>query len=157
MSTERVYRIARIFTRFALGIAFLSAIADRFGMYGPPGGKSVGFGDWSHFVQFVAVLNFFLPKVLISPLAVLETIIELALGVALLLGIYQRVVAWSSGVLLMFFALTMSIALGIEVALSYSVFSAAGAAFLLGATSTRLNSLDRHEVDRMDTLQRSRR
>jgi hypothetical protein len=47
MSSERVAQISRIFVRFALGSAFLSAIADRFGVYGPPGSKYVGFGDWS--------------------------------------------------------------------------------------------------------------
>ncbi len=41
----------------------------------------------------------FVPKGLIPGLAVLETIIETGLGFALLLGIYQRVVAWSSAAL----------------------------------------------------------
>jgi hypothetical protein len=135
MSSERVAQISRIFVRFALGSAFLSALADRFGVYGPPGSKYVGFGDWLHFVKFVAVLNWFLPKGFIPTVAVLETVIELALGVALLLGIYQRQVALSSAALLMSFALTMSIALRINVALSYSVFSAAGAALLLGTAT----------------------
>lgn len=72
---------------------------------------------------------------MIPGLAVLETIVELGLGIALLLGIYQRVVAWSSAVLLLSFSLTMSIALGIVAPLSYSVFSALGAALLLGAVA----------------------
>ena len=135
MNSERVAQISRIFVRFALGGAFLSAIADRFGVYGPPGSKFVGFGDWLHFIKFVAVLTWFLPKGLIPTVAVLETVIELALGVALLLGIYQRQVALSSAALLMSFALTMSLALRINVALSYSVFSAAGAALLLGTAT----------------------
>jgi hypothetical protein len=135
MNRERVTQISKIFVRFALGSAFLSAIADRFGVYGPPGSKFVGFGDWSHFVKFVAVLNWFLPKGFILTVAILETVIELSLGVALLLGIYQRQVALSSAALLMSFALTMSIALRVNVALSYSVFSAAGAALLLGTAT----------------------
>src|SRR5262249_53107377 len=85
-------------------------------------------GDWTHFVQYVAVLNWFVPKALIPSLAILETAIELALGVALVMGIYQRVVAWSSAALLMSFALTMSIALGVVAPLSYSVFTALGCA-----------------------------
>ena len=55
----------------------------------------MSWGDWTHFVQYVAVLNWFVPRSLISGLAVLEKIIELGLGIALLLGIYQRAVAWS--------------------------------------------------------------
>ena len=64
-------------------------------------------------MQFVGVLNWYLSKGLMPGLAVLETIIEIGLGLALLLGLYQRAVAWSSAALLMSFAVTMSIALGI--------------------------------------------
>jgi hypothetical protein len=135
MNNERVLQIAKIFVRLALGITFLVSIGDRLGWLGAYGSKNVSWGDWTHFVQYVAALNSFLPKSLIPGLAVLETIIELALGIALLLGIYQRVVAWSSAVLLMSFALTMGIALGITAPLSYSVFTAVGAALLLGAVA----------------------
>jgi uncharacterized membrane protein YphA (DoxX/SURF4 family) len=135
MNNERVLQIARVFLRLALGITFLFSIGDRFGWLGPYGSKNVSWGDWTHFVQYVAVLNSVVPKSLIPGLAVLETVIELGLGMALLLGIYQRVVAWSSAVLLMSFALTMSIALGITAPLSYSVFTAFGAALLLGAVA----------------------
>jgi hypothetical protein len=87
------------------------------------------------FLRLALGITFLVPKSLIPGLAVLETIIELGLGVALVLGIYQRVVAWSSAALLMLFALTMSIALGITAPLSYSVFTAFGAALLLGAAA----------------------
>jgi uncharacterized membrane protein YphA (DoxX/SURF4 family) len=135
VNNERILRIARVFLRLALGITFLVAIADRFGWLGPYGSKNVSWGDWRHFVQYVAVLNWFVPKDLIPGLAVLETIIEFGLGVALFLGIYQRVVAWASAALLLSFALTMSVALGIVAPLSYSVFTALGGALLLGAVA----------------------
>jgi putative oxidoreductase len=135
MNNERVLQIARVFLRLALGITFLFSMADRFGWLGAYGSKNVSWGDWTHFVQYVAVLNSFVPKSLIPGLAVLETIIELGLGIALLLGFYQRVVAWSSAALLLSFALTMTIALGITAPLSYSVFTALGAALLLGAVA----------------------
>jgi uncharacterized membrane protein YphA (DoxX/SURF4 family) len=140
MTNERVLQIARVFLRFALAIAFLVSIADRFGWLGQYGSKNVSWGDWRHFVQYVAVLNWFVPKAIVSGLAVLETIIEFVLGMALLLGVYPRVVAWSSAALLMSFALTMSIALGIVAPLSYSVFSAAGGAMLLGAITVPHNA-----------------
>jgi uncharacterized membrane protein YphA (DoxX/SURF4 family) len=91
MNNERVLQIARVVLRLALGITFLVSIADRFGWLGVYGSKNVSWGDWTHFVQYVAQLNSFVPKSLIPGLAVLETIIELGLGIALLLGIYQRV------------------------------------------------------------------
>jgi putative oxidoreductase len=135
MSQERILQIAKVFVRLALGVTFLVSIGDRFGWLGAYGSKNVSWGDWPHFVQYVAVLNSFVPKSLIPGLAILETIIELGLGIALLLGIYQRVVAWSSAGVLVSFALTMSIALGITAPLSYSVFTALGAALLLGAVA----------------------
>lgn len=135
MTEDRIFQITRVFLRFALGITFLVSIADRLGWLGPYGSKNVSWGDWKHFVQYVAVLNWFVPKVLVNGLAALETVIELGLGIALLLGAYPRLVAWSSAALLLSFALTMSIALGIVAPLSYSVFSAAGAAMLLGAVA----------------------
>jgi uncharacterized membrane protein YphA (DoxX/SURF4 family) len=140
MTNERIFQIARVFLRVSLGITFLLAIGDRFGLLGPYGSKNVSWGDWTHFVRYVAVLNWFVPKSLISALAVLETSIELALGIALLLGIYQRVVAWSSAALLMSFALTMSIALGIIAPFSYSVFTALSGALLLGAVAPPLSA-----------------
>ena len=135
MTNERILQIASVFLRLSLGITFLISIADRFGLLGVYGSKNVSWGDWTHFVRYVAVLNWFVPKALISGLAVLETIIELALGIGLVLGIYQRLVAWSSAALLMLFVLTMSIALGIIAPLSYSVFTALGGALLLGAVA----------------------
>ena len=135
MTNERMLKISRIFLRLALGITFLVSIADRFGWLGPYGSKNVSWGDWSHFVQYVAVLNRFVPKALVGGLAVLETIIESGLGIALLLGIYQRTAAWASAALLTSFALAMTFVLGIVAPLSYSVFTAAGAAMLLGAVA----------------------
>jgi|GEM_PF-1144504 len=135
MNNERVLQIARVLLRLALGVTFLFSIGDRFGWLGHYGGKNVSWGDWFHFVQYVAVLNWFLPKRLIPALAIVETIIELGLGLALLSGVYQRVIAWSSAALLTSFALTMSLALGITAPLSYSVFTALSAALLLGAAA----------------------
>jgi uncharacterized membrane protein YphA (DoxX/SURF4 family) len=137
MTNDRILQIARVFLRLALSITFLVAVADRFGWLGPYGRKNVSWGDWRHFVQYVAILNWFVPKGLIPGLAVLETIIEAGLGFALLLGIYQRVVAWSSAALLMSFAVTMSLSLGIVAPISYSVFTALGGALLLGTVAVR--------------------
>jgi uncharacterized membrane protein YphA (DoxX/SURF4 family) len=135
MTNERMLQLARIFLRLALGIAFLVSVADRFGVLGPYGARNVSWGDWKHFVQYVAILNWFVPKALIPTLSVVETAIETVLGVALLLGVYQRIAAWCSAGLLLSFALTMSAALGVVAPLSYSVFTAFAAAFLLGAVA----------------------
>jgi hypothetical protein len=151
MSNESIVRIARLFLRLALGATFLVAIADRFGLLGPYGSKNVSWGDWRHFVQYVAILNWFVPKALIHGLAVLETAIELGLGVALVLGIYIRLVAWSSAALLMLFSLTMTLALGIVAPLSYSVFTAAGGALFLGAVVAPLSQHPGQGSDSQET------
>ena len=110
--------------------AFLSAIADRFGLYGKYGALGVSW-DWTHSLQFVAYLNWFIPKALIPTLGAVETIIEFGLAVALLVGVCQRIVAWSSAVLLMSFAVTRTIALGVKVPLGIQHGSAACCAFIL--------------------------
>jgi putative oxidoreductase len=135
MANGRIFQISRVVLRAALGIAFLVAIADRLGLLGPYGSRNVSWGDWKHFEEYVAVLNWFVPKTLIPALSAVETIIEGSLGFALLAGIYPRAVAWASAGLLASFALTMSVALGIVAPLEYGVFTAAGAALLLGAVA----------------------
>jgi putative oxidoreductase len=133
MTDERILQITRVVLRVALASALLAAVADRLGLLGPYGSRNVSWGDWKHFEDYVAVLNWFLPKTLIPALSTLETAIEAGLGLGLLVGIYPRVVAWSSAVLLSSFALTMTIALGLLAPLGYGVFTAVGAALLLGA------------------------
>jgi putative oxidoreductase len=133
MTNERILQITRVVLRVALASAFLVAVADRLGLLGPYGSRNVSWGDWKHFEEYVAVLNWFIPKALIPALSALETVIETGLGLGLLVGIYPRIVAWSSAVLLSSFALTMTMALGLLAPLGYGVFTAIGAALLLGA------------------------
>ena len=44
---ENGTEIVRLFARFALGASFLSAVADRFGLWGPYGAKNVSWGNCS--------------------------------------------------------------------------------------------------------------
>jgi hypothetical protein len=135
MTDKRVLQIGKIVLRLCVSFAFLSAIADRFGVYGRHGTSGVSWGDWTHFLQFVGYLIKIAPHAAIPAIGVIETIIEFALAVALLLGVYPRIVAWLSAALLALFAVTMSVALGIPTTLGYGVFTAAGAAILLGAVA----------------------
>jgi uncharacterized membrane protein YphA (DoxX/SURF4 family) len=135
MTERRILQISCVFLRAALGITFLVAVADRFGVFGPYGSRNVSWGDFKHFEANVALLVWFVPRALIPAIAAVETGMEALLGLALLAGFYPRIVAWSSAALLLVFAITMSIALGILAPLGYSVFTAAGAAMLLGAVA----------------------
>ena len=51
-STKTRTEIARLFARLALGASFLSAVADRFGLWGPYGAKNVSWGTFAHFVEY---------------------------------------------------------------------------------------------------------
>ena len=124
------------FARFALGLSFLSAVADRFGLWGAYGAPHVAWGDFGHFVTYTAKLNWFVPLPMIPALAWFSTCAEIVLGVALILGFFTRAMAFLCGVLLLLFSLAMAFALGLKSPLDASVFSASAAAFLL-ATAER--------------------
>jgi hypothetical protein len=68
-------------------------------------------------------------------LAWAATAAELGLGLALVLGLWPRLVALGSAVLLALSGLAMALSLGIKSPLDYSVFSASAAALLLAARS----------------------
>jgi len=125
--------VSSVFLRFALGISFLSAVADRFGLWGVYGQPDVAWGNYARFVDYTAKLNWFLPAAMIPALAMTATAAETLFGLLLILGWKTRLVALLSGALLAIFALTMTVALGVKAPLNFSVFSAAGGALLLGA------------------------
>lgn len=120
--------------RLGLAASFLSASADRFGLWGPPGSPGVSWGDWQHFRAYSDQLNGWLPAALHPVAAIAATAMEITLGVMLLTPWLTRWVAGLSGVLLLSFTLTMTFTTGPKGPLDYSVWTAAGAAFLLAAT-----------------------
>lgn len=125
---------AQWFLRLGLAAGFLSAVADRFGLWGSPGAPNVAWGEWSAFVDYVATLNWFAPAPLIPALAWAATLAETLFALGLLVGWRLRWFALASGLLLLSFALT--IALRVKAPLDFSVFAAAGGAFLLAAIAT---------------------
>jgi uncharacterized membrane protein YphA (DoxX/SURF4 family) len=122
-----VARSAPRFARLALGAAFLSGIASRFGLWG----KRVGYGSFEGFERYTAEVNAFMPRASIPFLAWTATAAELGLGLLLVLGVWRRPVALASAALLLIFGLAMALSLGIKSPLDYSVFSASAAALLL--------------------------
>ena len=131
-----------VFLRFALGISFLSAVADRFGLWGAYGQPNVSWGEYARFVDYTAKLIWFLPAAMIQAVAMLATAAETLFGLLLVLGWKTRITALLSGVLLITFALAMSIALGVKAPLNFSVFSAAGGALLLATCANFPFSMD---------------
>lgn len=124
---------ASIALRMALGLTFLYAIADRFGLLGPPGAPNVSWGSFARFTAYVGTLNWYLPHFAVPALAYAETVVETSLAIALVIGVQLRRVAFLSGLLLLSFALTMAVASGIGAPFAASVFTASAAAFMLSA------------------------
>jgi putative oxidoreductase len=129
-------RIAPLLLRLALGLTLLSAVADRFGIWGPPGAATVAWGDWAHFVAYTAKVNSFLPSSLAPALAIVATAAEALLGIALVLGIFPRPVAFAGAALFALFAGAMTLSFGVKAPLNFSVFVDFAAAFILGVWPT---------------------
>jgi hypothetical protein len=131
-----------VFLRVALGVSFLSAVADRFGLWGAFGEPRVAWGTFARFVAYTAQLTWFLPRAAAPSLAIVSTCAETLLGILLLLGWRMRTTALLSGGLLLLFAGAMTGALGIKAPLDASVFSASGGAFLLAGCTEYPFSID---------------
>src|SRR5262245_59239086 len=71
-----------VYLRVALAASFLSAVGDRYGMWGPFGTPNVSWGDFGRFVAYAGKLNWFVPEGLWPLLAVLSTAAEVELGPA---------------------------------------------------------------------------
>lgn len=96
-----IRRCVPIFLRLALGVTFLTAVADRFGLCGQFGTPNVAWGEFGRFTQYTGQLNPWAPAALVPGLAWAATAAEMSMGT------------------------------GIKSALNASVFSAAAAAFAL--------------------------
>jgi putative oxidoreductase len=127
-------RLGMLYARLALGAAFLSGIADRFGLYS---GRNVGYGNFAGFVLYTAKVNSFMPASTIPFLAWAATAAEFFLGLALVLGLWVRWAALGSALLLLLFGTAMGVSFGIKSPLDYSVFSASAAAFLVASYPMR--------------------
>jgi uncharacterized membrane protein YphA (DoxX/SURF4 family) len=134
--STRLAEFGSVFLRVALGVSFLSAVADRFGLWGAYGDPNVAWGSYPRFVAYTAKLLWLLPPATVPALAVGATVAETLFGLLLVLGWKTRLTSLLSGLLLSTFVLSMTLALGVKAPLDYSVFSAAGGALLL-ATCTR--------------------
>jgi len=121
--------VATLYARIALGAAFLSAVADRLGLWGKYG----AWGNFAKFTEYTGQVNSFMPAFMIPFLAWAATAAELTLGIALIVGIWPRWVALGATTLLLLFGSAMAISFGIKSPLDYSVFSASAAALLLAS------------------------
>ncbi|OOG75342.1 DoxX family membrane protein [Algoriphagus sp. A40] len=131
--------LVKLFLRLALSLGFLSAVADRFGLY--PAEISV-WGTWQSFVDYTGLINPWLPISMVSPAAIVATVVEVVFGFALLIGFKTELFARLSGVLLLVFALAMTFSLSAKAPLDYSVYAAAAASFALATMNKKYLEVD---------------
>ncbi|MEZ5308634.1 MAG: hypothetical protein R2684_15930 [Pyrinomonadaceae bacterium] len=127
--------LSTLFLRYALAASFLSSVAARFGIWGS------GWRTFENFLVYTAKLLPFVSARFVPFFGWAATILEFAFGLLLIAGFRLRETGIASGVLLILFALGMTLGFGIKEPLDYSVFTAAAGSFLLAAiqTPTRVN------------------
>ena len=96
---RKLVDVATFSLRIALALAFLSAVADRFGLWGKPGTPGVSWGGMAQFNAYVAKLNWFLPAAVIPLTGWAATAAEILLGVGLLIGWRLRWISLASALL----------------------------------------------------------
>lgn len=120
-----------LFLRLALAGSYLSAVADRFGLWGKYGEPGVVWGNMKSFLEYTQFLNPWAPTALSNFLGYTATGLEVVLGILLIIGFRIKITSLISFGLLSLFALSMTFTSGIKGAFDYSVFTAAAASFLL--------------------------
>jgi uncharacterized membrane protein YphA (DoxX/SURF4 family) len=133
---------ATLLLRIGLGVGFLSAVADRFGLWGAFGQPNVEWGNFSRFLEYTHTLNWYLPAAMIPAAGVVATGAELLFGLLLLVGWHTRAAALLSGLLLVTFGVAMTLALGIKAPLNFAVLTGVGGALFLASCESFPFSLD---------------
>jgi uncharacterized membrane protein YphA (DoxX/SURF4 family) len=137
-----ILRYSSVLVRLALGIVFLSMVADRLGLWGPPGTPNVSWGNFENFINSVRDLNPYLPEILVPVVSWGVTVAELVFGLLLLIGYKTQWVALLSGFLCLTFVISTGIAFGIKAPLSFSVVVDVACAFLLASQGRYPLSVD---------------
>lgn len=132
-------KIIKLFLRLAISIGFLSAAADRFGLWSS---KVSVWGNWDAFLSYTQLINPWVPVSLIPAIGTLATAAEIIFAIFLIIGFKTELFAKLSGFLLLVFALSMTFSTGIKGAFDFSVFSASAGAFALGLLKDKYLELD---------------
>tara|TARA_R110002073_G_scaffold89852_6_gene212514 strand:- start:31758 stop:32156 length:399 start_codon:yes stop_codon:yes gene_type:complete len=117
-----------LFLRLSIAVGFLSAVADRFGLYSKS--NSV-WGNWESFLEYTKVINPWFPEIIIPSIGIIVTLLEVVFATFLVFGFKTQLYARLSGFLLLLFALSMAFSIGIKPVLDYSVLPIVAASFAL--------------------------
>lgn len=129
----------QLFLRLALSVTMLSAVADRFGWWSK---ENSSWGNMDSFKMYTRELTFFLPETLSTFSAYAATFLEILFPLMLIAGFKTRIAAYGSSILLLIFALSMTVAMGPKAPLNYSVWVGSAAALLLAVQQQYSLSVD---------------
>src|SRR5258705_13441631 len=136
LRSARFRLFAVLLTRFGLASTYLSGVADRFGAWGRPGAPNVSWGDFQHYVARVQANQLHPSATVALVLAWIATVLDAALGLALLIGLRTRTMAFGSGVLLLVYAVATALSPGgPHEMLAYGLLGLSGASMLLAAVA----------------------
>lgn len=121
-------KIIKLFLRLSLSIGFLSAVADRLGLWPT---EASTWGTWQSFLDYTQILNPWFPSVTIPTVGFIVTAVEVIFAICLIVGLKTSLFAKLSGYLLLIFAFAMLITTGIKGVFDYSVLTASAGAFTL--------------------------
>lgn len=133
----RVTRWTGTAVAVALGITFLGAVADRFGVFGGPGDPGVSWGNWETFVRYSGDLLPFVSPPFVLAAAMAATLVEVILGAALIVGWQRRWIGKTAAGLLVTYLVAMATTVGIWEAIRYGVPILVGGALLVSAIPAR--------------------
>ena len=133
-------KIIKLFLRLSISFGFLSAVADRFGIWS----KEVSvWGNWGNFLNYTQLINPWIPESLTPTIGIIATTAEIIFAVFLIIGLKTELFAKLSGFLLLIFALSMTFSTGIKGAFDFSVFTASAGAFALSLIKEKYLELDK--------------
>jgi uncharacterized membrane protein YphA (DoxX/SURF4 family) len=133
---------ASLLLRIGFGVGFLSAVADRLGLWGAFGQPNVEWGNFSRFLEYTHTLNWYLPDAMTLPLGIIATGAEILLGFLLLVGWRTRASTLLSALLMLVFGAAMTLALGVKAPLNSAVLTGIGGSLLLSTCESFPFSVD---------------
>ncbi|WP_336687779.1 DoxX family protein [Chryseobacterium bernardetii] len=137
--TDTQYQFPQLFLRLALAVTMLSAVADRFGWWSL---ENSSWGNMKSFEEYTRSLTSVFPEALSAFSAYAATFLEIVFPLMLIAGFKTRIAAYGSSVLLLIFAVSMTIASGPKAPLNYSVWVASAGALLLAVQQRYSFSID---------------
>ena len=132
-------KVIKLFLRLTSALGFVSAVADRFGLWS----KEVSaWGNWDSFLEYTQLLMPMMPNDFIPAIGIIATTVEIFFALCLIIGFKTELFAKLSGFLLLIFGLAMTFSSGIKGAFDYSIFTASAGAFALSLIKTKYLELD---------------